>query len=474
MAIPPLASRRWLRLRLWLAPAALLLGLWLPGFWQGAFRVDTGLYAAISLHAYEGGALFPLSAGDLPYWNKPPIAFWIHGVFLWALGPELWVARLPSLLAAVLGVYVLAACVREGAPRRRAWASASILALTLEYFRYTKAISLDLWLTVFLLASVWCVLSGVRRQRPWRILLSGVPLGLALLTKPLVGLVIVPIIALWLLWSGRARWLAWLGGAVLAALAVAAPWHIAMEVRFPGQFLAHYFGAQSAARALGDGFESQPWWYYGRLLLETYWPWLPLCALGVWTVLLLRGPLSARERSLGVLAIVWTIAWLVGLSAFGGKSGRYAVVLYPALAILCALALSGRWPRWAIIGRRALTRWAAPAVLIVGIALAALQVKVHGPAPAHWDVLYQFVRERRAAGDDVWTRPDMLWNAANLRLETGAWPRFVGPSGTPPVGAWIIYRDGRESGTPPGPNETEAWRSEPMFATRVTAPVATP
>jgi hypothetical protein len=57
MVATPLASRRLLRLRWWLAPAALLLGLWLPGFWQGAYRVDTGLYAAISLHAYDGGSL---------------------------------------------------------------------------------------------------------------------------------------------------------------------------------------------------------------------------------------------------------------------------------------------------------------------------------------------------------------------------------------------------------------------------------
>lgn len=465
-------SRSWLRVLAWATPALLLIGLWLPGVNQGGFRVDTGLYAAVSLHAWRDGTLFPLMAGDVPYFNKPPMAFWIHGAMLRIFGAELWAARLGALLAAMAGVYATAAFVRAIAGRRTALLAAGILALTLEWFRYTRAISLDLWLVTWLMLAAWAVVKGAADAQPARartawFALAGAMIGLGLLTKPLVALVVIPIFAAWFVVARTPGVIAWLGGTLLVGVAVALPWHWAMWARFGDQFITQYFVKQSAERAVGGSFGAEPWWYYAALLGQTYWPWLPAAVGGMW---LARGGAGAsRARTLVRLALIWTLVWLVALSVFGGKSGRYAVVLYPMLAVLAAAWLMAPSVRWVAIVRRALVRWAGPAVVVAGVAMAAFGVRVHGPMSAHWAELDAFVRTTRSAGHQVWMHPDMLWTGANVYLDTGAWPRFVGSSGEPSAGDVVVFSDQREDGdarVTPGADATEVWRAGRFFAVR--------
>jgi hypothetical protein len=159
---------------------------------------------------------------------------------------------------------------------------------------------------------------------------------------------------------------------------------------------------------------------------------------------------------------VWCVVWLVVLSLGGGKSGRYAIVLYPMLAWVGALWLVHGAPRWIAMARRGFVRW-GPAVMLAGsVATAAIGVRVHAPAPAHWDALCAFVRAHEH--EDVWAGRDMMWTSANVYLFTGRWPRTVTEARVPPAGALRLYRDGVREG--PGPGEAEVWRSGPMFAAR--------
>jgi 4-amino-4-deoxy-L-arabinose transferase-like glycosyltransferase len=80
---------------------------------------------------------------------------------------------------------------------------------------------------------------------------AGVPLGLALMTKPLMGFLVVPLAAGWLVWIGQARWAWKLIGAAVVAVLVAAPWHVSMIALHGREFLAQYFGAEIAERAAG-------------------------------------------------------------------------------------------------------------------------------------------------------------------------------------------------------------------------------
>lgn len=483
----PLRSilRRRLRWTPALLPAALLIAFWLPGANQGGWRVDTGLYAAIGAYAWETGQLIHLFVGDQPYFNKPPLPFWIHGLFLHELGVELWVARLPSLLAAIACALVTARTAWLLSGPRVATLTGLVVATTLEYFRYTRAISLDLWQALWLMCALWACAAALRRGRPGLLASAGAPLGLALLTKPLVALGAIPLLALWLIWIGRARWLHWLGGAALVALAIAAPWHLEMMRAYPDAFAPHYFGKQSLERAIGESYAEEPWWAYLSKLARFYWPWLPAAALGVGGALI-RPPLDERKLAPAAgaaerLCLVWVIGWLLTLSVVAGKSGRYAIHIYPCLAWLSAIWLARHSPRPVTLFVRAAERWFAPSALLVAAAMAVMDVRVHAPARKHWQELPAALAAANAT--TVWASPESgaRWTTCNVYLETGAWPRTarisaeslaasgtldIGVGGDPQPGELMIFSAGGKM--LPRPQDEVVWQSGDLTLVRIT------
>jgi 4-amino-4-deoxy-L-arabinose transferase-like glycosyltransferase len=470
-----------LRARLTALPLALLLALWLPGFNQGAFRVDTGLYSAIGVRAWREGPLWPLMAGDAPYFNKPPVGIWIHGAALHLLGVELWAARLPSLLAAMGCVVALRSIVRRVNGARAGTAAACVLALTLEFFRYARAVSLDLWVTLFLLMAAWCVVRTREARAAHGVIgwmaLSGAPVGLALLTKPISPLLAFACFGVWGLGrpairpmaladsrrsprrpTARNPWRAVVGLALagITAMIVALAWYVPMYLRFGEAFVGQHFTKQAVERATGESFGAEPWWYYFRLIGETHWPWL-VPSIGAW-VMLARGRMSARDRAGAIACLWWLGIWMVALSAFAGKSGRYAVVMYPMLAWLAAIPMARARARVLVFARRAAVRWLAPVMLIGAAAMMVFGVRVHDPAPPHWEALYEFVREH--AGGEVWAGTEMRAACANVYLATGRWPRTV--SDATPRGAIVIGR--QELGAAGEVDGKVVWRSGPMYA----------
>lgn len=451
-------------------PPLLLLALWLPGANQGAYRVDTGLYSAIGLHTWRDGPLWPLMAGDAAYFNKPPLAIWVHGFFLWVFGMELWVARLPSLVIAIGCAEVTRRVVNQVSGRRTGLIAACILALTLEFFRYSKAVSLDLWLTLFLMLGAWCVVRALRAPRASKgksafalIVLSGVPIGLGLLVKPIVALIVLPIFGVWVVMARRGRrgGIALVGAAILA-LAVASLWYAPMYGRFGGVFIEQHFTKQAIERATGESFGADPWWYYFGLIGETYWPWM-VAALAT-GVLLMTGRLRGNDRRGALMALLWCAVWLIALSAFAGKSGRYAVPLYPMMAWLSAIAVVRLMPRWLVVVRRAAERWLGPVMLVGAMVVVALGVRVHAPATAHWAELYEFIRAH--PDETIWAGGEMMPTCANVYLHTGRWPRTVAAGASEiPAGSLRLYRD---EVVPDGSSlGDKVWRSGPMFVVRV-------
>ena len=141
----------------------------------------------------DGSLLVPYLNSEKPYFNKPPMALWIHGLFLKIFGAHLFAARLPSILAAIGVLLFSMLSVRNLGTQREAVVSGIILALTYEFFRRTREISLDLWQLFFVMSAVWLVTKAIRRGARVPIILCGIPIGLALLCKPLVALMTLPI-----------------------------------------------------------------------------------------------------------------------------------------------------------------------------------------------------------------------------------------------------------------------------------------
>lgn len=412
------------------------------GFW----RVDNPLYAAVSMFAYESGSLWTLHAGEQQYFNKPPLAFWVHGAVLRLFGAELWAARLPSLLAAMATVLMSIDSVRRMAGRRAAMASGVVLALTLEFFRSMHSISLDLWLAMFITGSAWCVVRGLLSGRVfvW-CTAAGLFIGAGLMVKPMIALAALPLIGVWLGVLRRWRVLAGLLLSAGVAIAVALPWHLSMASIHGDAFLAEYFGSQILDRVTTDAHGAEPWWKYLAQIGETYWPWLITFVLGA---SMLRGErMHRRSQAAVLLGVVFTLGWIVMLSVSHDKAGRYLIPVYPF-----ASWVSGVWiarvmmPGWGARMHRALrlTVFAAPAM---GLLLALFGPNPHGTIPAHWAELRDFVRAH--PDDRLFVPPRSRTLGAQLYLMRDGWPGVarwgegVGEDAggaDPPAGSLLVTR----------------------------------
>lgn len=414
---------RAVRNKILLLPCLWLLAMTLPHLDQGDFRRDTGRYAAMGLHMWtEGPFLYPYWNPETPYFNKPPLALWIHGAFLKCFGVHLTIARLPSIIAAVGVVCFSVMTVGMIGSRSEALASGLILALTYEFFRRTREISLDFWQLLFLMAAVWLLVAAAKSGRKAMLVATGVPLGLALLSKPLVALAMTPLLAMWLVWFGRRSWLGWLfAGAVPLALLVALPWHICMYVEFGLDFINRYFFYEVVSRAKGLVHQGKPFYFYGLNLLTTYWPWLPLVGFALYRRFLSGAPCHSKKPDLVILASAWCLYTLVLLSLFPDRKINYALPVYPMLSWIAAAGLC-RLPlpslrQWYQAG----LPWLAPAAVTVLVIVSLLPIRFQKPPDQDWQALFAWLKSSgtapsRLVHDDL--DPDEI---CYFYLATGNW-----------------------------------------------------
>lgn len=486
----------------YLAPAVVLLAVTLPHLAQGDWqRTDSGRYAAIGLQAWRTGWLWTLHAEPgRPYFNKPPLVLWIHGLALHALGPGAPAARLPSVAAALGCVLVVVALTRRMAGDRAAVCSGVALALTYEFFRRTREISPDLWQLLFMLLFAWAVITAgastsdvaggpTRRRTAWLVVLAGLALGAALMCKPLSALLAPVAVAAWLAWMGgaRAAWITFAAGGV--GVLVAAPWHLSMAWLHGREFVEQYFGVQVAARAAGalapgeGGHE--PWWFYAAQLARTGWPWIGLAAIGL--VVWARGTRLTDSGRAEKWALAWFVVWFAALTVFPDRRDRYALVLHPALAVLAGVALA-RWTRpWPGVERASVMLTGT--AVACGAVVAALPIRVQRPIDPQWTALFAWIDARAAAGEihlaELWQGAFGVERGARVYLRYGAWPRptrdargrfIVDRESEPASGATLLYH--RRDGLAPGPNETILFEWGGLRVTRLDAlpwsPIDTP
>lgn len=475
--VTPGGLRRWVAARTWVLPLIVLLCVTLPHLSDGDWmRTDSGWYAAIGTQAWRSGELLTLyGEPGQPYFNKPPLVFWIVGLPMHVFGPSAWTARLMTLAAAAGCVLLTVSMARQGMSRRGAMWAGITLALTYEFFRRTREISLDMWQALFLLMAMRLVVGAIVGGaivggRARGVVLAGVPIGLALMCKPLVGLAAIPIFGVMLVWCGRWRMLPWLLGTLAAAIVVAAPWHLAMWQIHGELFTSQYFGAEIVDRASGGAVVNEGgagrWWFYLEKIGEGYWPWL--LAVACCVIARMRRRRIGGDSRVLVCAAVWAVGWIVILSVFPDRRDRYGIVFYPGLGVLVGAWLAYRARaivRGAMRGVERHAWWAMP---IAAGAFAAVPVRVQSPVDPQWPEMFAFLESR--GNPELWQGAMIGHRGSRIYIETGKWPvttrdRWGTSVATPPGGALIVYHG--HDGLTPGPGERVEFQSGALTITRL-------
>lgn len=308
---------------------------------------DEGLHAAISQEMVEHQAYITPTFLSRPFLDKPILFFWAQGASLRAFGMNEAAVRFPGLLFGLLGCVTTAVFGwRLLGPRVGALAGCFQATLLLPLAVSQAAVhdvALVPWTNLGLL-SLWeahraATPEGARR---WTAA-AGLMMGLAVLTKGLIGVALVCLaFMVWAIWRrqgiGRAVILA--NAATLIGVIVASPWYLAMERAHPGflryyLFERHVLGYLTSTQTHGHA----PWWYYGPILIGGGFPWLAYLPLA-WR------PRAGAEPGAAPLALCWTwlIAGVLFLSAADSKLLTYLLPVFPSVAILAAVPWAQVWP----------------------------------------------------------------------------------------------------------------------------------
>ena len=326
--------------------------------------LDDAFYARKGVEMARSGASFTVTWAGEPTFQNPPFHFWLLAVSFGLFGEGDLGARAPSLLMG-LGTLLLTFQVgRRLTDPATARAGAALLVISPIFVSGARGCMLDLPLAFWSSLALLLFIEG--RSRPWVHLAVAAPLAGAILTKSVLGLLPVAVMAAaaavhpdWR--PARARWLC-LG--VLLGGGLGASWTIQQGLTIgPEAVHAHYVG-EIGARA-GAGFSPVSVAVdYPLLLLKHYQPIVIPGLLGVAAVLRKRRGWTAGD----VLLACWVLLPIVLYSLSAARSARYLYPILPPLALCAALWLQRAFPA---VERRLATR-IAPAVALTAATLFAV------------------------------------------------------------------------------------------------------
>ncbi len=333
----------------------------------GFIAPDEPRYASIGREMAVSHDFITPRLDHQPWFEKPPLLYWMVALGRIVRLPDEWAARLPvALMSLMFLAFFYSALVQEFS-RRVALAATAILSTSAGWIAYSSVAVNDLPLTATFCAAMLIALFNTRRESGY---LAGGLLGLSILAKAFVPVVLfVPMFLI----ARRTRWTM-----IAGCLLVAAPWHLLVWWRNGGAFWQDYLWKQQILRFFSPVLQHpQPFWYYLPVILAGLFPWTPLAAL------------IFRRKTFDDVRVRFLVAWLlfalVFFSIARNKLPGYVLPLLPPLAIVLAVGLdqTGASRKWWIASA------ALPLVLLPAIVPALPDALLSGirSAPIAWQAV---------------------------------------------------------------------------------------
>lgn len=303
-----------------------------------------------AFYAHEGKQM--LQTGD--WWNVrfngnlnfeyPPMFIWMEALSMKLFGVTDFAAKLPSALSGliiIILVFLITRTLTEDfwLPILASW----VMLFTQYFLKYSMHAMTDVPFTLFFTMAIFFYVKGL--QRPLFLALCGLPIGLAILTRSLLGTIVLAILVAHILFTKNFRVL-W-SVPFLCALLIA---FLLPSIWFYSQYKLHGNGFLTAHLSFFSGKLLPPkrpdvWkiirnlLHYPRMLFKLYLPWFPLMVIGLF--LQIKAMVRSKD-SLATLVVLWVLLVLLAFSMAEAKILRYIMAAFPAFSILTAIPLN-KW-----------------------------------------------------------------------------------------------------------------------------------
>lgn len=310
---------------------------------------DDAAYAHEARVMVQSGDWWTMSLNGNPDFDKPPLFIWLVALSFKLFGATDFAAKVPAALfgwATVILVYFLAKELFSNEPEdisTRKWLpplSMLCMATTQYFLKYSSHAMTDVPFAFFFALAIYFYVRALKNNLFLPV--SGMAIGLAMMTRAPMGFLPFGIIALHLIFTRRLKLLfsRYFAGCVLLALLIPAIWYLREYSLFGEVFINRHFSNildHSAATQARTGWQKFLWYFeYFFLIVKLYIPWFPLMFYGLF--LAFR---KARHKfaPAEVLLIIWVFLVLLPFSLAESKVLRYILPVFPAFAILSAYSL---------------------------------------------------------------------------------------------------------------------------------------
>ena len=342
-------------------------------------------YAEMARKMVETGDwLWPQFKYGVPHWSKPPLSTWLTATTYMALGVNEFAARLSSLIACLVVVWLTVDLGTRRAVPRLGLRAAVVLFTTPLFFVSAGAVMTDPAMvlgTTLSMAGFWQAMTREgRTARVWGYLFF-VGLAIGLLAKGPVSLVLTfAPVGLWTLWKGGIGdvWqrLPWVSGLILTAV-LAVPWYLLAESRTPG-YLNYYIIGEHWKRYTEAGWKGDMFGTAHARPRGLIWPLaivatLPWCIAWIGMLWTMRRQqlLSQTADGDGWRAYLWL--WMLASPMFFTFAGNilvtYVLPGLPAFALLVADAWSAVGDERGHGASTKVSSLATPVLLVLGLLL---------------------------------------------------------------------------------------------------------
>jgi len=306
----------------------------------GLVGPDEPRYAAIARAMAETHDWITPRLWGTPWFEKPVLYYWTAGIAMRRFGVSEFSARLPSALAALLAVVAAAWTALRSYGVSTAWYLLLMLPTSVAMIGFSRAAGPDMLFAGLLTATMAIAAEMLQKPRPGPILriAFGFFLGAAVLAKgPAAVILAGGATLLWAAltkqWSAPFRFLHPV--AIIVFCATALPWYALCALRNP-DFLRVFIWQHNFQRYTTPIFEhTQPFWYYGPILLLAVVPWIlfPLVALARAALRLKK---CVMPESIDTFLACWAVFAIVFFSFSQSKLPGYILPGIPPLFIVLA------------------------------------------------------------------------------------------------------------------------------------------
>lgn len=325
---------------------------------EGSFHPrDETTHVRVTQEMQHGGDLWNPTVFGKPYFNKPPLKMWLSLIPVKLFGATNFGFRFIDALAGLLSTLILYIFARTVYQSRVVGFVAALSLVTSRAYIFHHGVrtatqdSLVNFLNLVSMILAWRLISILRRESAdtslnrKKVLVNavagGISVGIAVMTKNIVGFIPLFLIGLFLLMSGELKGV-WQRGKLPVALVIGLGMLIPALYIVP-HCLSDYglckvmFGDEVVDRAtVGYHNQREYLFYVKRLLLRAGPPpelFIPgiLLATGFW--------IYRRERRY-LLPLVWGIVPVILFSLVPSRLQWYVAPAFPGLALLSGIAFS--------------------------------------------------------------------------------------------------------------------------------------